>query len=161
MAGSATLARTSITPLGGNEFMGNYNVKYTIPYTVVATGTGFEGTATTEDITVTLGSLPATWVVDKSLVHVTEAFANGTGTILLALGTTSSTSAFMTATTVATAGFVQPTHGTNSLDSPSAAAGTASAAMVATFTAGDVAASTISAGSLDIYLSIIDFTNPR
>jgi hypothetical protein len=96
--------------------------------------------------------------VDKAAINVTTAFVNGTGTMTLAIGTTSSVTAFFSATSLTTAGLYTAANGLNSVTTPADSKGTATRNMLATITATGVAPVSATAGSVDIYLSVVDQT---
>lgn len=130
-----------------------FNFKATIPYSDVALGTG-----STDTVTVTLGSTPALWLVDKAMVNVTTAYA-GTTAMNIQVGTTTTTTGFITATSVLTAGVLQPATGIGTLNVISSGTATASKSIVAIFTnATGGSPSALTAGSVDIYLSITNCT---
>lgn len=152
------MANTNVTLLGARkspltdvERILGFNVKYTIPYSDVNTGTGASDT-----VTVTLGATPAKWLVTKALANVTTAYA-GTTAFTLSVGTTTNVTAFMTAVSVMTAGVIQPANGPSSVATPANATGTATINLAAVFTnATGGSPSALSAGSVDILLSVID-----
>jgi len=123
-------------------------IKYTIPYSDVAVTSA---TLTADTVTVTLGALPDKWLVDKALVNITTAFA-GTTALTINVGTTTSTSAFVTAQSVLTAGVLGMASTVPVLTNATA---TASKNLVAVFTnATGGSPSALTAGSLDIYLNV-------
>lgn len=147
MANTAvTLPSTLKWPLQSQEVLNGWNTKFTIPYTQVNTGT-----TSTDTVTVTLGSTPATWKINQALVNVTTAFA-GTTAFTITVGTTSSTSAFVTSqSTLAVAALGQ----NSALPTLANATGTTSLSLVAIFTnATGGSPGALTAGSLDIYLNI-------
>ena len=102
----------------------------------------------------TLGTLPSTWVVENALVNVSTAFA-GTTAFTLVVGTTTTTNAFITSTSVLTAGVI----GSPLSAALTNATGTASKDLVAVLTnATGGSPSALTAGALDIYLNIIDLS---
>lgn len=123
-------------------------IKYTIPYSDVAVTSA---TLTADTVTVTLGALPDKWLVDKALVNITTAFA-GTTALTINVGTTTSTSAFVTAQSVLTAGVLNQASTVPILTNATA---TASKNLVAVFTnATGGSPSALTAGSLDVYLNV-------
>jgi len=123
-------------------------IKYTIPYSDVAVTSA---TLTADTVTVTLGALPDKWLVDKALVNITTAFA-GTTALTINVGTTTSTSAFVTAQSVLTAGVLAMASTVPVLTNATA---TASKNLVAVFTnATGGSPSALTAGSLDVYLNV-------
>jgi hypothetical protein len=123
-------------------------IKYTIPYSDVAVTSA---TLTADTVTVTLGALPDKWLVDKALVNITTAFA-GTTALTINVGTTTSTSAFVTAQSVLTAGVLGMASAVPVLTNATA---TASKNLVAIFTNSTGGSpSALTAGSLDVYLNV-------
>lgn len=147
---AVTLPVTRVSPLSNQERGDHgYNAKFKVLYTDVAYGTGSSDT-----VTVTLGALPAKWVVDKAAVNVTTAFA-GTTAFTIIVGTTTTTNNFIASTSVMTAGLIQPSTGKNTVATISGSTGTATKNLVAVFTnATGGSPSALTAGELDIYLSI-------
>ena len=88
---ATTLGRSAKSTLSLQEQARGFSHKFTINYDDVNNGTG---NADTE--TVTLGTTPAKWYVDKALVNVRTAFA-GTTAFSLAVGTTTTADLFVTA----------------------------------------------------------------
>lgn len=149
---NVTIARSKAYNLSLQEQTRGYSHKFHVDYSDVAQGTG-----ATDTVTMTLGSLPSTWVVENALVNVSTAFA-GTTAFTVTVGTTTSTAAFITSTSVKTAGII----GSPLSAALTNATGTASASLVATFTnATGGSPSALTAGALDIYLNIIDLSNPN
>ena len=147
---AVTISRSKAYNLSLQEQTRGFSHKFHVDYSDVAQGTG-----STDTVTLTLGALPGNWIVNNALVNITTAFA-GTTAFSVNVGTTSSTSAFVTAQSVKTAGV---------LGSPLTAAltnakGTATANLVAIFTnATGGSPSALTAGALDIYLNIVDLSN--
>lgn len=129
-----------------------YAVKYTVTAGAIAVATA---TGSTDTVTVTLGATPAKWMVKDAIVNVTTAFA-GTTALTINVGTTSSTSAFVTAQSVMTAGVK---NGVSTLPVLTNATATASVSLVAIFTNSTGGSpSAVTAGSCDIYLDLLDTT---
>lgn len=127
-----------------------FSHKFTIPYSDL---TSAGATTATDTVTVTLGATPSLWAVDKAVVNIPTAYA-GTTALTISVGSTSSTSAFVTAQSVLTAGALGMASGVPVLTNATA---TASVSLVATFTnATGGSISALSAGSLDIFLNIWD-----
>ena len=149
-----TLARAQISQLSLEEQARGFSHKFTINYSDCNSGT-----VSTDTDTVTLGVLPSLWVVNGAGANVTTAWTGSTGTYAMVVGTTTTTNAFIASTSVKTAGWlvgsVSPAALTN-------ATATASKNIVAIFTdtvAG--AATSNTAGVVDVYLNIIDLTSPN
>lgn len=147
---AVTLGRSSKSTLSLQEQARGFSHKFTINYDDVNNGTG-----STDTETVTLGTTPSKWVVDKALVNVRTAYA-GTTALTIKVGTTTTADLFVTAQTVLTQGVL--------LSVPTSAAlkqVTAATSLVATFTnATGGSPSALTAGDVDIYLNIIDLTVP-
>jgi hypothetical protein len=94
-------------------------------------------------------------VLNNALVNITTAF-DGTTAFSVNIGTTSSTSALVTAQSVKTAGVLAGV-----LTNATIVKGTASVSLVATFTnATGGSPSALTAGALDIYMNIVDLSDP-
>ncbi len=144
-----TLAASRKSPLTDVERINGFSTKYTIPYSDVAVATA---TATADTVTVTLGALPARWAVNHALVNITTAFA-GTTALTVVVGTTTTTNAFISSTSVLTAA----TIGSGLTQALTNATATATKNIVAIFTnATGGSPSALTAGSLDIYLNVLD-----
>lgn len=127
-----------------------FSHKFTIPFSDL---TGTSATTATDVLTVTLGATPGFWAVDKALVNVTTAWA-GTGGLALTVGTTGTTNAFVTSTSVLTIAVIPMAAALPILTSATA---TTSSTMVATLVnsvSGSIAAAT--AGQMDVFLNIIN-----
>jgi hypothetical protein len=151
MANTAvTIARADTSQLSLQEQARGFSNKFHVDYSDVALGTG-----STDTVTLTLGALPSNFVLNNALVNITTAFA-GTTAFSINVGTTSSTSALVTAQSVKTAGVLAGVPTTATL-----VKGTASVNLVATFTnATGGSPSALTAGALDIYLNIVDLSDP-
>jgi len=147
-----TIARNRTTSLSLEEQARGYSHKFNVQYSDVAFGSGSSDT-----VTLTLGALPAKYVVNNALVNIKTAFA-GTTAFSVVVGTTTSTNAFVTSQSVLTAGVLA-----GGLNSSTISTATATKNMVAVFTnATGGSPSALTAGDLDIYLNIIDVgTDPR
>lgn len=147
---AVTISRSKAYNLSLEEQARGYSHKFHVDYSDVAYGAG-----STDTVTLTLGALPAKWIVNNALVTVTTAFA-GTTAFSVQVGTTTSSAAFITATSVLTAGAI----GSPLTAALTNASATATKNLVATFTnATGGSPSALTAGALDIYLNIIDFGN--
>jgi hypothetical protein len=150
MANTAvTISRSKAYNLSLQEQTRGFSHKFHVDYSDVASGTGSSDT-----VTMTLGALPSAWVVNNALVNITTAFA-GTTAFSVQVGTTTSAAAFVTATSVKTAGVI----GSPLTQALTNATATATANLVATFTnATGGSPSALTSGALDIYLNIIDLS---
>ena len=149
---AVTIARARTSTLSLEEQARGFSNKFTVNYADIASGTG-----ATDTVTMTLGALPAKWVVNNALVNIRTAFA-GTGGLAVIVGTTTSTNTFVTSQSVLTAGVLAGVPTTATIRTA-----TASVSMVATFTNSvSGSPSALTAGDLDIYMNIIDVgTDPR
>jgi hypothetical protein len=146
---AVTISRADTSQLSLQEQARGFSNKFHVDYTDVALGTG-----STDTVTLTLGALPSNFVLNNALVNVTTAFA-GTTAFSVNVGTTSSTSALVTAQSVKTAGVLTGVPTTAAL-----VKGTASVNLVAIFTnATGGSPSALTAGALDIYLNIVDLSD--
>ena len=149
-----TVSPTRVSPLSEQEVAAfGMTHKFNVQYSDIAFGS-----ASADTITLTLGATPAKFVVDKAAVNVKTAFAGMTA-MAVVVGTTGSTNAFQTSTSIMTAAFIQPATGKNTIAYIADGTATATTNLVAVFT-GSVggAPSGLSAGDLDIYLSMRDTT---
>ena len=111
------------------------------------------GTTNADTVTVTLGTTPTRWMVTRCIANVTTAFAGASANLLI-VGTTTGTSTFLASVTTLTAGVLVPSTGPNTVATIASASGSAAVVMQAVFTGGIPA--NLSAGQVDIYLSLID-----
>ena len=142
-----TIAATRVTSLSEQEAAATgYNTRFRVLYTDIAYGTG-----STDTVTMTLGATPANWYINAGLVNISTAFA-GTTALAIIVGTTSSTAALISSTSILTAATLNPTVGTPIMTNLKA---TAAKNLVATFTnATGGSPSEVTAGQLDIYANI-------
>ena len=144
---AVTIARSKISQLSLEEQARGFSHKFHVDYSDVALGSG-----STDTVTMTLGTTPTTWYVDRALVNITTAFA-GTTAMTLIVGTTTTTNAFISSTSVLTAGLI----GSNITSALTNGKGTAATGLTAIFTnATGGSPSALTAGALDIYLNIVD-----
>ena len=148
---AVTLSDDRISVLSNQEIAATgFNRKFKVLYTDVNAGTG-----STDTVTVTLGTTPAKWLVDKAAVVVKTAFA-GTTAFTAVVGTTTATNAFISSTSVMTATVISSAA---ALGPHTAASSTAQSALGlrAVFTnATGGSPSALTAGELDIYLNLKD-----
>ena len=147
-----TIARNRTTSLSLEEQARGFSHKFNVQSSDIAYGSG-----ATDTVTLTLGALPAKYVVDRALINIKTAFA-GTTAMTVVVGTTTSTNAFVTSQSILTAGVLG-----GGLSGAAISTATATKNMVAVFTnATGGSPSALTAGDLDIYLNIIDVgTDPR
>lgn len=147
---AVTIARADTSQLSLQEQSRGFSNKFHVDFSDVAFGSGNADT-----VTMTLGALPSKFVLNNALVNITTAF-DGTTAFSVNVGTTSSTSALVTAQSVKTAGVLAGIPTTATL-----VKGTASVSLVAIFTnATGGSPSALTAGALDIYLNIVDLSDP-
>lgn len=147
MANTAvTVLRAKTTPLSADEAAFTENtVKFHVDYTDINFGT-----TSTDTVTMTLGNTPTNWFYQNAKVQIGTAFA-GTTALTVNVGTTSSTSGFVTAQSILTGGTL--------LGVSTNLTGTTAISLVAIFTnATGGSPSALTAGALDIYLSVLDST---
>lgn len=149
-----TISGTRVTALSEQEIAAfGMTHKFNVQYSDIA-----YGSASADTVTLTLGATPAKFVIDKAAVNVKTAFA-GTTALAVVVGTTGSTNAFTTSTSVKTVAFIQPATGKNTIASIANGTATATTNLVAVFTnSTDGSPSALTAGELDIYLSMRDTT---
>jgi len=108
-----------------------------------------------DTVTVTLGTTPARYIVDRCAIDISTVFAN-TGTLTVSLGTSANTALLIAATTAKTAGII------NGTAAPAAAcAGTSAATLQCRFTTQSAtgAPADITGGVCDIFVRIIDISD--
>lgn len=128
-----------------------FSVRFRVLYSDILYGTG-----STDTVTMTLGATPTSWYVDHAQVNVSTAFA-GTTALTLAVGTTTATTAFISAQDILVPGQLEQVSTVPILTNATA---TGSKNMVAVFTnATGGAPASLTAGQLDIYLRVVDTAN--
>ena len=147
---AVTIARADTSQLSLQEQARGFSHKFHVDYSDVAYGSGSSDT-----VTMTLGALPSNYVLNNALVNITTAFA-GTTAFTVQVGTTTTTNSLVTAQSVLTAGVLAGVPTTATLRTA-----TATATLVAIFTnATGGSPSALTAGELDIYLNIVDLSDP-
>ena len=147
---AVTIAPARTSELSLQEQARGFSNKFNVKYSDVAFGSGSSDT-----VTLTLGALPSKYVLNNALVNVTTAFA-GTTAFTIQVGTTTTTNNLVTAQSVLTAGVLAGVPTTATIRTA-----TATANLVAIFTnATGGSPSALTAGELDIYLNIVDLTDP-
>ena len=147
---AVTIARADTSQLSLQEQSRGFSNKFHVDYSDVAFGSGASDT-----VTLTLGALPSNFVMNNALVNITTAFA-GTTAFSITVGTTTTTNALVTAQSVKTAGVLAGV-----LTNATIVKGTASVNLIATFTnATGGSPSALTAGALDIYMNIVDLSDP-
>jgi hypothetical protein len=144
-----TISPLRVSTLSNQERANGFTHKYKFKYTDVALGAGSSDT-----VTVTLGSTPAKFLVNRAMLNVTTAFA-GTTAFTVEIGTTTDPDNWIASVSVLTAGVKQPAAGL--LATIAGSTGVAAVSLTATFTnATGGSPSALSAGEADFYLSIVD-----
>lgn len=112
-----------------------------------------------DTVTVTLGTTPAKFLIDKAAVEISTAFAT-TGTLTIQVGTDGDPDNFIDAQDAKTAAILIGSQGAEPL-TEAGTIGVASDVLVARFTTqGSTGApSNITAGVADVYLSIVDMAD--
>ena len=147
---AVTISRSKAYNLSLHEQARGFSHKFTVKSSDVAYGAG-----STDTVTVTLGALPSKYVLNNALVNITTAFA-GTTAMTIQVGTTTTTNSLVTAQSVLTAGVLAGVPTTATIRTA-----TATANLVAVLTnATGGSPSALTAGELDIYLNIVDLTDP-
>ncbi len=147
---AVTISRSRVSQLSLQEQARGFSHKYNVKYSDVALGTG-----STDTVTLTLGALPAKYAMNAALVNITTAFT-GTTAFTVQVGTTTTTNSLVTAQSVLTAGVLAGVPTTATIRTA-----TATANLVAIFTnATGGSPSALTAGELDIYLNIVDLSQP-
>lgn len=147
-----TIAKARVSPLTNPERHSGFTHKFKIRAADIAFGAG-----ATDTVTVTLSATPAKFIVTQAMVNVSTAFAGaGSQALTVKVGATDDDFA-VAAASVFTAGILQPTTGANTVAAPSGATGTSAQTLKAIFTNATAGSpSELTAGELDIYLSILD-----
>ena len=130
--------------------------RFRIPYDVINTSTW---TTQGDTVTVTLGSTPTKFLVDKALVNISTAFAT-TGTLTIQVGTDGDPDNFIDAQDAKTAAVLIGSQGAEPV-TEAGTVGVASDVLVARFTtqAATGAPSDITAGVAEILLSVVDIND--
>jgi hypothetical protein len=146
-----TISKTKVSIQGIEQRINGFTHKFHVDYTDVNTGTGSSDT-----VTLSLGTTPATWIVDAALAVVTTAFA-GTTAFTVVVGTTTNNACFLPSTSVETAQVITSTSGPFQVATVTQASGTSAIGLQAVFTnATGGSPSALSAGAMDIYLSVVN-----
>ena len=150
---NVTISKTKVSIFGIEQRIQDFTHKFHVDYTDVNTGSGSSDT-----VTMAIGTSPAQWSVSAAQVYVTTAFA-GTTAFTVQVGSTTTTTAFLSAMSVMTQTLLIPPNGPNSVNTPASAYGTSAVGLQALFTnATGGSPSALSAGALDIYLFITDLS---
>ena len=150
-----TISARRVFPLNAEERLNSYTHKFSVLYSDIALASA---TASTDTVTLTLATTPTYWVCDAAAVRINTAFA-GTGGLAVKVGTSGTSDAFIPSTSVLTKAYIQPANGGNTVSTPASATSTASTSVKAVFTNSvGSSPSVLSAGDLDIYLSLRDVT---
>jgi hypothetical protein len=145
-----TIAKNRLSVLTNPERHSGFTHKFNVKYADIAFGAG-----STDTVTMTVTATPAKWMVTQAMANVTTAFA-GAGGLSVQAGATTAT-AFLAATSVLTAGIIQPTNGVNAVNTPGSSIGVAAQTIKFIFTCSvSGSPSALSAGEVDIYLCLVD-----
>lgn len=147
-----TISKSRVTPLTNPERHSGFTHKFKVRYSDIAFGTG-----NTDTVTVTLSATPTKWIVPQAMVNVLTAFAGaGSQALAIEVGATDVNFAIETVSVTA-AGIKQPANGINTVATPANSIGTAAQTLKLIFT-NSVAGSPseLTAGELDVYLTILD-----
>lgn len=130
--------------------------RFRIPFDVINTSTW---TTQGDTVTVTLGSTPTKFLVDKALVNISTAFAT-TGTLTIQVGTDGDPDNFIDAQDAKTAAVLIGSQGAEPV-TEAGTVGVASDVLVARFTTQGAtgAPSDITAGVAEILLSVVDIND--
>lgn len=123
-------------------------------FTILASDlTSLGATTATDTVTVVLGPTTPLWLADKALVNVGVAFA-GTTALAINVGTTSSTSAFVTAQSVITVAALGQASGLAALTNATATSSLSMVAVLTNSSGGSISA--LTAGQADIFLNLMN-----
>lgn len=142
------ISPTRVTPLSEQEAAATgFNTRFRVVYSdLSATTSGASDTAT-----MTLGATPASWYIEKAILNNSTAWAGITGLTIVA-GTTTSTAALISSTSLLTAATLNQAVGVPVLTNTTA---TAAKNLVLIFTAAGTGGLTgLTAGQLDFYISL-------
>lgn len=147
-----TISDDRVSPLSNQERgASGFTHRFRVLHSDIAYGAG-----STDTVTMTLGTTPTNFIIDKAAVNVSTAFA-GTTAMTIIVGTTTDTNNFIESTSILTQGLIQPATGKNTVATIAGSTGTAAKSLVATFTNSTGGSpSALTAGVLDIYLSMAE-----
>lgn len=153
---NVTLPKTRFTPLIMPERANGFTHKFSVLYSDIAVAAA---SGATDTITVTLGSgTPARFIVTQAMAVISTLFA-GSGGLGVSVGSSVTPTIFLPATSVLAGSVIQPTTGPNTIATPASGFGTTAIVPTAVFTNSvSGSPSTLTAGQLDIYLTILDLT---
>lgn len=128
-----------------------YTHRWRVPFDIINTSAW---TTQGDTVTVTLGTTPAGYLIDRAAINVPTAFAT-TGTLTLSLGTSSNTALLIAAASCKTAGWSTAAAGAVPANK---CEGTSAATLQCRFTTQSAtgAPSDITAGVADIFVRIIN-----
>ena len=132
------------------EKAAGFTHKWTIAYTDVD-----EGTGTTDTVTAALGNTPSNFIVAKVAANVTTAF-DGTGAFTMEVGTDGDPNNFIESTSVKSAGTILAAAGAAPATLAGSHAQAADALEVVFTNATSGSPSALTAGSVDIYMQLIE-----
>jgi hypothetical protein len=132
------------------EKAAGFTHKWTIAYTDVD-----EGTGTNDTVTAALGNTPSNFIVAKVAANVTTAF-DGTGAFTMEIGTDGDPNNFIESTSVKSAGTILAAAGAAPATLAGSHAQAADALEVVFTNATSGSPSALTAGSVDIYMQLIE-----
>lgn len=143
-----TVSPTRVTPLSEQEAaQTGYNTKFRVVYSDLTASTS----GASDTVTLTLGATPTSWYINSCLMPITTAFTGLTAMTVTA-GTTTSTAALISSTSVLTAATLNQAVGVPVLTNTTA---TAAKNLVIIFTAaGTGGPAALTAGQLDFYINL-------
>jgi hypothetical protein len=147
-----TINDDRVSPLSNQEKASTgFSHKFRVLYSDINNSSA---TGSTDTITLTIGSTPTKWYVNRALVNVTTAFA-GSGGLTISVGTSSNAAGMVAATSILSAGVINVAGSVTANASQSTA--TSAATLQALFTNSTSGSpSALTAGQLDVYLNIQD-----
>jgi hypothetical protein len=146
-----TISKTKVSNLPLPERTADFTTKFHVDYSDINTGTGSSDT-----VTLTLATTPATWIVASAMGVITTAFA-GTTAFTVTVGTTTNVACILPSQSTLTAGTITSTSGPNTVATTTQCTGTSAISLVAVFTnATGGSPSALTAGALDIYVSLVN-----
>lgn len=144
-----TISQVDILSL--QEKAAGFTHKWTIAYTDVDEGTGAADT-----VTAALGNTPSNFIVAKVAANVTTAFAGTSGAFTMEVGTDGDPNNFIESTSVKSAGTILAAAGAAPATLAGSHAQAADALEVVFTNATSGSPSALTAGSVDIYMQLIE-----
>lgn len=143
-----TISPLRVSPLSEQESAATgFNMKFNVVWSDLTSSTS----GASDTVTLTLGATPASWFIDKCLMPITTAFTGITAMTVTA-GTTTSTAALISSTSILTAATLNQAVGVPVLTNTTA---TAAKNLVIIFTAaGTGGPAALTAGNLSLYANV-------